>query len=383
MGTGQDTAVIIPQDVDQQRPPAPVPETTENIESPIDKITHSIEHMQLGSTLPIALVNAPTTPPDAPMSSGGSGSSTEINDHLTPLPKPKTHQERPSFIRKSSLSPRMSALPNFSSPPLQSLSELLVSPPFPDDYDQGQSYFPPFSQHASSSSSSQLTTTLDFSLDSATSIPTPRTPSDHGLPVKAASDSGTFALARRSSTTRGPRIKNTGGILAPHGSFTSSRSRSSTISSNSPRSSITTVSAKTEPHSSSPHEMDPRESEKLFKAASKGDQLAMHRLGWRPAKLNHRHTLGSTEDIWGGYQPPSSTRRSSGSSQASLPPTTSTPESTSSPVIPPTTHSYTQSDLFSDAVNLTLRSNASTRNRNASATTTNSTPRKPSSKGTK
>ncbi|OCF57497.1 hypothetical protein L486_04955 [Kwoniella mangroviensis CBS 10435] len=374
MVTAQDTAASIPQDVDQQRPPAPIHQTTENIEPPIDKIIHSIENIQLGGTAPIALVNAPTTPPDAPMSSSGSVTSTEVNDHLTPLPVHKTNQERPSFIRKSSLSPRMSAPPNFSSPPLPSLSELLVSPPLPDDYDQGQSYFPPFSQHASSSSSTQLATTLDLPLDSATSITDPRTPSDHGLPVKAASDSGTFAVSRRSSTTRSPRIKNTGGILAPHGSFTSSRSRSSTINSNSPRSSITTVSAKTEPHSSSPHEMDPREREKLFKAASKGDQLAMHRLGWRPPKLNHRHTLGSTEDIWGGYQPPSNTRRSSGSSQASLPPTTSTSESTSSPVIPPTTNSYTQSDLFSDAVNLTLRSNALTRNRNASATTTNPTP---------
>ncbi|WVW85563.1 hypothetical protein I302_107601 [Kwoniella bestiolae CBS 10118] len=380
MGRAGGSDANIPQEVDRQRPFA----AARDSDSTIDRLASYIDHIQLDTSAPIALPNGPITPPDASLSSGGSVSSTEVNDHLTPLPKGMTSHERPAFNRKNSFSPRLSAQHNFSSPPLPSLSELLVSPPIPDDYDQGQSYFPPFSQHSTSSTQHSLASP-DPGFDSSLSVSTPRTPSDHGLPIKAASDSGTFALARRTSKNRSPRIKNMGGVLAPHGSFTSSRSRSSTVNSGSSRSSLTTItSAVTDPQSSaSSHEMDPKEREKLFKAASKGDQLAMHRLGWRPPKMNHRHTLGSTEDIWGGYQPPSSTRRSSGSSQASLPPAQPIDQiaSSSNSTAIPRVKSYTQSDLFSDAVNLTLRSNALTKNRNPNPTTSNATPRKPPRKG--
>ncbi|WWC90653.1 uncharacterized protein L201_005589 [Kwoniella dendrophila CBS 6074] len=367
-----------PQDVDSQQQPLAVPR---DLSSAVQDITASIQKFAINSAYPDSSKDGPSTPPEAPMSSNGSVSSNEINDHLTPLPRNMTNQDKPSLLRRSSHSPRLSAQFGFSSPTLPGLSELLVSPPLPDDYDQRQSYFPQFSQHASASSSHQPTAPSDPSLDFLTTSSSPVTPSEPGLPLKAASDSGTFALSRRSSKNRSPKVRNTGGILAPHGSFTSSRSRSSTIHSNSSRSSVTTRSAATEPYDS-PHEMDPVQREKLFKAAAKGDQLAMQQLGWRPPKLNHRHTLGSSDNIWGVHAPTTTTRRSSGSSQASLPPIASddTPSPANPlPTPPAASASYTQSDLFSDAVNLTLRSNALTKNRNPNAhtNTTRPPPRKP------
>ncbi|WWC71514.1 uncharacterized protein I206_105472 [Kwoniella pini CBS 10737] len=348
----------------------------------IEDLTSSIDYLNLESMNPFPHGNTdgPPTPPETTMSSSESISSTEINDQLTPLPKNMTNSDRPSLLRRNSSSPRMSPQPNFSSPTLPSLSELLVSPPLPDDYDRAQSYFPPFPKNGSSSKSQLDYADLAGTTESSTSLP--HTPSDGGLPIKALSDSGTYALIRRASKERSPRIRNQGGVLAPHGSFTTSRNRSSTINSNSSRSSLNTTTSITPQES--PQEMSAQEREKLFKAAAKGDQLAMHRLGWRPVRPNHRHTLGSAEDIWGAmYSPTSTTRRSSNASQASLTGQPSDqPPSPANIDSPTTTHqrSYTQSDLFSDAVNLTLRSNALTNNRNPFPQTTNSTvrvPRKP------
>nr|XP_018261539.1 uncharacterized protein I303_05977 [Kwoniella dejecticola CBS 10117]OBR83697.1 hypothetical protein I303_05977 [Kwoniella dejecticola CBS 10117] len=375
-----------PQDAEAQQPQQPLEEPKQPPpQHRMEDISASINQLSLDSIVPLAPleIDSPPTPPDAAMSSSGSVSSTEINDHLTPLPRNMTNSDRPSLLRRNSSSPRMSTQPNFSSPTLPSLSELLVSPPLPDGYDHAQSYFPPYPKNGSSSSNSQLALgEMPVVADTASSVP--RTPSDPGLPIKAASDSGTYALRRRASKDRSPRIRNKGGVLAPHGSFTSSRNRSSTIHSNSSRSSITAVSPSTDP-TDSPQEMSTQEREKLFKAAASGDQLAMHRLGWRPVRPNHRHTLGSAEDIWGAmYSPTSTTRRSSGSSQASLSQIaldeTASPAPSSTPTPPTNQKSYTQSDLFSDTVNMTLRSNALMKNRNPNPQVTNSTARIPSRK---
>ncbi|WVF72859.1 hypothetical protein IAT40_007677 [Kwoniella sp. CBS 6097] len=286
-------------------------------------------------------------------SSSASASSTEINDQLTPLPTGYANQDRPALIRKASLPSNI-----YHSPTLLSLSELMVSPPIPDDSSEcSQSYFPAYSNHA-------LCPAAAGNNVPAYPSSAPRTPSDHGLPPKAASDSGTFISAKRSN--RSPRIRNTDSVLAPHGSFTSARARSSTISSR-----ASTVSSRSGPNSSpgarsnpqdTSMEMDPKERERLFKAASKGDQLAMHRLGWRPSITNHRHTLGATGDVWGASLSPTvGTRRSSASSQASgiKSPDLDAESSTYMPSPTATsTPSREHSDLFSDAVNLTLQSNA-------------------------
>ncbi|OCF42212.1 hypothetical protein I317_03947 [Kwoniella heveanensis CBS 569] len=233
--------------------------------------------------------SSPTFSTYAP-SSSASASSTEINDQLTPLPTGYGSQDRPPLVRKSSLPPNL-----YQSPTLLSLSELMSSPPIPDNSSESsQSYFPPYSN--------QIVSSLAGNGESSYSPSAPRTPSDHGSPPKAASDSGTFISARR--LNKSPRIRNIDSVLAPHGSFTSARARSSTISSRS-----STVGSSRSGPTSSPGarsnaqdtltEMDHKERERLFKAASKGDQLAMHRLGWRPPKMNHRHTLGATGDVWG------------------------------------------------------------------------------------
>ncbi|WRT68460.1 uncharacterized protein IL334_005436 [Kwoniella shivajii] len=262
---------------------------------------------------PPALNNDP--PKQAPSSSA---SSTEVHDELAPLPVAP---------RRVSLPPRMHLHSSSTSPGIQSLSELMSSPPIPEDYENDRSYFPPFP-----SSQSPLVPS------------TPQTP-DIFVPPKAASDSGIFAIARRSSTNRSPRIRNTGGILAPHGSFTSSRPRSSTTSS---RSSVASSPSGRTPRIPSSHlqdqpeEMDPCERERLFKAAAKGDQLAMHQLGYRPPKLNHRHTLGSSGDIWGVSESTAPTSRKIPANNSPNTPTTS----------------QSQSDLFSEAAHLASQSSA-------------------------
>ncbi|WVR00058.1 hypothetical protein IAU59_007200 [Kwoniella sp. CBS 9459] len=292
----------------------------------------------------------PTSPASkyAP-SSSASASSAEVNDQLTPLPTGYGQQDRPSLVRKSSLPSKI-----YQSPTLLSLSELMVSPPIPDDSSEcSQSYFPPYPNHVVSSASGYN--------DAQNPPSAPRTPSDHGPPPKAASDSGTFSSARRSN--RSPRIRNTDSALAPHGSFTSARARSFTINSRSSTVSSSRSGSNQSPGAQEvPVEMDPKERARLFRAASRGDQLAMHRLGWRPSKLNHRHTLGATGDVWGASMSPTiGTRRSSGSSQTSeFKSPNLTSESSGampSPSATPTS-SRGQSDLFSDAVNLTLQSNA-------------------------
>ncbi|WVR07535.1 hypothetical protein IAU60_004577 [Kwoniella sp. DSM 27419] len=275
-------------------------------------------------------------------SSSASVSSTEGYDQLTPLPT-SSRADRPALLQAHTSLPRF--LP---SPPLPSLSELMVSPSLPDENDGSQSYFPSMIPDTVGSPKDISTGQLD-------PASAPLTPSDCGLPPKAASDSGTFSTGGR--PRRNPRVRNTDAALAPHGSFTS-RARSSTISSRSSAGSSRSVT--TSPSEYRVPEMDPVEREKLFKAASRGDQLAMHRLGWRPQSADRRHHLGSTQDIWGSSLSPSlGTRRSSQSSQS---PSHASPNS--SPIqgsTPPTANKHSRrasSDLISDVVQLTLRSNA-------------------------
>ena len=102
-------------------------------------------------------------------------------------------------------------------------------------------------------------------------------------------------------------MRNLGNVLAPHGSFTSvkvltpaaSSSRSSATSSDSH-----SLRSKGLQLKGISDDLTPAESEALTRAAAKGDQLAMYRLGWR-ADTPHdkRYHLGSVEDIWGSTSP--------------------------------------------------------------------------------
>ncbi|WWD19115.1 hypothetical protein CI109_103573 [Kwoniella shandongensis] len=319
--------------------------------------------------------------PNAPPSCASS--STETNDQLGPL-SGFADQDRTNSAQSSNASSRNQSLYPLPSPVLAGISELLAGPSHGPGYEA--SYFPPsYAEYSKSLGRSPRHRSISSSksyphpmLDSTNSDPydpqspsyglaqTP-TPTDERPQGKSASDSG-LILRQTQRPMRSPRIRNTDAALAPHGSFTSSRQRSSTISSRaSAKSSATNKNVAASQNQL--EEMDPVEREKWFRAAAKGDQLAMYKLGYRPAS-EHRHTLGSVGDVASNATP-----RSSISSGVPSEPTSVSPipdqrrasmganhiASDSIPLpesIPG--GSVTPSDLFSDAAQLALRSNTRT-----------------------
>lgn len=177
--------------------------------------------------------------------------STESTDELTPLPEDRT----PSwFANHTRTSP--------------GLSELMSGGPREEDW-----YFSPSHSESSTRTSSRW-----------------ESPSSRTTPPSHTS----AQTAQSKSSGRSPRIKNTGKVLAPHGTFTSRK--------------VAPASPQTESvssHESVPAlpvdepEMSEEERAALKKAAKKGDQLAMYRLGWLAHKAESRYSLGAVNNIWG------------------------------------------------------------------------------------
>lgn len=201
---------------------------------------------------------------DSARSAPSIASSSEAHDLVGPLPpsRPTMHERRQSRSRISDLPP----LP-LPSPPAMGLSELMSgSPHTPGNED---SYF----------STARI---------SATRRPSTRPSSDKASSFRS---DGSTSGARKS-----PQVQNQG-VLAPHGSFTTSRPRLVSQEQVVSDSQLYLGNMR----SSLPDE--PRRAA-LEQAAQKGDQLAMYRLGWRGgAVTGQRHHLGSIDAVWGPTSP--------------------------------------------------------------------------------
>ena len=266
----------------------------------------------------------------------------ERRDEISPLQQPGTfsRNQRPPHLRSytSPTRPQLQTLPQFQSPspaqsPIQAQAHML-SPPLgiSELMVQATSYFDPHVYHVrepgspfpssysdnnlragagagsvddSSARSSSLNNDPNGHSDSAPSRP-PAQPVHPSSAPYAPSDLGSCSSAAGSGT-RSPRVRNmSGGVLAPHGSFTSvkrpfgaSRSYSSGYSFS--NSDGHWADAERSPASEPP---DPMERRSWQLAAQRGDQLAMIKLGWqRSAQRSHSHSLGSVEDIWGPNEP--------------------------------------------------------------------------------
>ena len=107
---------------------------------------------------------------------------------------------------------------------------------------------------------------------------------------------------------RSPRIQNTGGVLAPHGSFTTARAPKKKKE----RPPKMAPASDSQLYVGNMRKMDlsekalavQAERDALEQAARSGDQLAMYRLGW-VAELprGQRYNIGSIEDVWGPSSP--------------------------------------------------------------------------------
>lgn len=186
----------------------------------------------------------------------------EATDTLSPLPARESPNDGPAAIEQTASKPSRRFQIPLPSPPRRGLSELLSSPPL---IYEGDSYFP----SSLSEPQSSFRTVRKYGNASAS----PANP-------------------------RPPRIQNLGGILAPHGTFTSARSRSytsDTLSQSSSRSSEAPATSRL----AMADVLRPEEREMLLRAATKGDQLAMYRLGWSAERRHNRHQLGSARDVWG------------------------------------------------------------------------------------
>jgi len=113
-------------------------------------------------------------------------------------------------------------------------------------------------------------------------------------------DSSPSSISRGRSS---PRVRNTGTLLAPHGSFTSARAIS--FSSTGSRSSGTSSESADTSHTShrpkpviAPIVMDAAERIALERSAAKGDQ-ASYRLGRTGTATAPRYTIGSVDNVLG------------------------------------------------------------------------------------
>lgn len=215
---------------------------------------------------------------------------------LTPLPEDARQSVHARVAASSSAWHRRSSS---SSSPTMGLSELMSS---------SDGYFSPV--HSETSSTSKASSRWHHQLSSTDSSYTTPT----SISGSACDSVGTG--------TRSPRVRNTGGVLAPHGTFTSrvapgspshvylpalpspsgasDRSRSSQSSRSSRPQSPRQAAA---PVLDQPA-FSPEEFKSLTRAARKGDQLAMLRLGWIHRSGEQRHALGSVENVWGPIQLP-------------------------------------------------------------------------------
>ena len=197
--------------------------------------------------------------------------SGESTDELTPLPADAGPSPPSWFAGHTRTSP--------------GLSELMSSQPGPHEADW---YFSPIHSESSTRTSSR------WQASPASSRTTP--PS---------------AVSKDSKGPRSPRVKNTGKVLAPHGTFTSRRVIADTqappLSSGESGASGTSARSRHSQNSRSSLRVDAIEEPKLTeeerialeKAAKRGDQLAMYRLGWLALRPDPRYSLGAVDDVWG------------------------------------------------------------------------------------
>ncbi|ORX38462.1 hypothetical protein BD324DRAFT_649828 [Kockovaella imperatae] len=336
------------------------PDDPKSLTDPFQRLSVTDAENPVGS-LPDATPSEPVSTPSTsmgvttPSSSAPSVvSSSEAHDLLGPLPPSQYAVERASSSRQGGMTlsshgggsgPR---LPLPSPPASWGISELISGSPYHTAVTD--SYFAPMQQSDTSQpsrtgsssrrppayspfrtyygensrpSSHQRPLSAEQSLlfdgtPSPSSVyeiyehPTPKPPSD-----PASSPSHESRSSRKS-----PRVRNVGPVLAPHGSFTSTKSRRTPPGST--RSSANSAVSDPQQYAAAhrntvPDGMTPDEADALRRAAAKGDQLAMYRLGWRAdTPLDKRYVLGSVEDVWGSVSPyASSTRRSSKSSHSS------------------------------------------------------------------
>ena len=368
----------------------------------------------------------PSTPPGSSSASyrlsgtpsSGKNTVTEGDDQLSPLPLSASHMlDRPRLGRGQTLPVRPTSHSRLTppSPPPLGLSELLCGSQ--NLSSAHGSYFP--SSHSKSQMSFRTESSPRREIAYSTfgssygdlqsgdawmcTVPTTRPPSSDSGRVtvdgspRPLSESGS-SPSGRSSGTRSPRVRNGDGILAPHGSFTSARSRTSlsSISRSGGTSDEDLAAAIRTPLRAIIHdEAHANEVTELEKSAASGDQLALYRLGRNNSVSVPRHTLGRAVNIWGSatssvslspltrnssmYREPSTTRRSSNSSQCSFtsqsagttstvskypssdPANRSRDSSANSPTLSPAISGGRvrgDSDLFSDVARLAIRSEA-------------------------
>ena len=143
-------------------------------------------------------------------------------------------------------------------------------------------------------------TPLDSSSSSVQTVAAPRR-SD-----RTPSESGSLASSGSNQSTRSPRVKNKG-VLAPHGSFTSARSRTSSVDKLRKIAGAASDSALYVGNMRRQPVVDGIEEpakDALRAAAMKGDQLAMYRLGWKAdTPAGQKYRIGSIESVWGPTSP--------------------------------------------------------------------------------
>ena len=274
-----------------------------------------------------------TTPASAstnrtPRTSRKADMTAEGNDHLAPLPDRSPRMSRPDFHRQTSL-PVPSHPSTPPSPHAMGISELLCGSPFPAhpklSYFSGAvqsepsvprlgspsrrppAYSPFRSFYGEFPGSHRRAVSVDHSplvgLDNKDDDDD--RPERADIPVNtgrsALSDTGVSVSSVREEV-KGPRVRNGGAILAPHGSFTSARPRS--VISNSPPSSVASSDSGSRRSTDTNSvigrdEMEVEERNALERSAAKGDQLAVYRLGRTESPNAPRHTIGSVENVWG------------------------------------------------------------------------------------
>lgn len=251
-----------------------------------------------------------------------SPASGEAADELGPLPGTATVglSNRPKIPRLASLPANLAThLPPFS--PQRGISELLSGLPYTPatDYFSSSHSEPPSLSRSGSIRRSPYSPFISYygnlssagrrssSAEQNDALAASRWPT----PPAISSVQSFTPEARAASPSRNtsPRIRNTGQILAPHGTFTSSvkrrslgeSSRSSATTSTGSRQSRDT--AQVAQRSSPADSMDAGEHAALLRAARTGDQLALYRLGMRLDRVEQRYSLGNVEDVWGALDP--------------------------------------------------------------------------------
>jgi hypothetical protein len=267
---------------------------------------------------------------DGGSSSRGSGpsvaSSSEAHDRLGPLPaaRPAALDRRPSLPRNPPSTSRSLAPPRIPlpSPPAMGLSELLSGTSLtpgadtcyfsahhsePSSGSRRTPHYSPFRSYYGDLPKSELdrssviqgetaSETLDNGLrPEAKSSPSARRPTSD----TASSRSFPFNQGKRD-----PHVQNNDGVLAPHGSFTSSRPAKAEKPFRRPGAPASDSQLYLGTSRKPARDMDDQKRQALEKAAAKGDQLAMYRLGWRAdTPSGQRYNLGSVETVWGPSSP--------------------------------------------------------------------------------